>query len=93
MLTLKFGLHCETTFPQCLVDDAPSQGQFDSYAEEILTRYDVQVSLADSIAYLKRLGAWELSELQDLELNKMRLVWIALLDCKDNGTRYWYMGE
>jgi hypothetical protein len=93
MLTLKFALHRETTFPQSLIDDAPSQGAFDGYAEDILTHCDVQVSLADSIAYLKRLGAWDDSELQDLRLNKMRLFWISLLDCQDNDTCYWYMGD
>jgi hypothetical protein len=93
MLTLEFKLHHEIEFPQDLIDKTPSQGPFDSYAEYVLGAYDVQVSLDDSIAYLKCIGAWDLRELQDLELNKGRLVWIALLDCKENETNYWYMGE
>lgn len=93
MKTLTFKLHNEIEFPQELVDDAPKQGPFDEYAEHILSTFDIQVTLDDSISYLKRLGAWELSELQDLELNKSRLLWIALLDCKENGVNYWYMGE
>jgi ABC-type enterochelin transport system permease subunit len=51
------------------------------------------VSLEDSIKYLQTLGAWEDTELQDLEENKMRLLWIAILDCKENNTQYWYMGS
>ena len=88
-----FKLHKETEFSQDLIDDAPRQGPFDDYAEWILSTFDVQVSLDDSIKYLKTLGAWSLDELQDLETNKARLLWIALLDCKDQETNFWYMGE
>lgn len=83
----------ETKFPKKLVDDAPNQGQFDDYAEYILSTFDVQVSLEDSIKYLRLCGAWKLDELQDIELNKARLLWIAIIDCKENKTIYWYMGE
>lgn len=93
MPKLIFKLHHEIEFPQGLVDCAPLQGPFDNYAAQILEQYDVRVSLKDSITYLKRLGAWDDSDLQDLELNKARLLWVALLDCKENEVNYWYMGE
>lgn len=93
MKTLKFKLHSEIEFPQDLVDGAPTQGPFDSYADEILQDFHVEVSLADSIKYLKSTGGWEASELQDLETNKARLLWLALLDCKENESTFWYMGE
>jgi hypothetical protein len=93
MTTITLKLNKETELPQNLIDDAPKQGSFDAYAEYILDTYDIDVSLQDSIAYLKRFGAWESDELQDLETNKARLMWIACLDCKEQKTTDWYMGE
>jgi hypothetical protein len=88
-----FKLHDETELPQEIIDDAPSSGRFDEFADYILKTYDVQCSLEDSIKYLKTLGAWELDELQDIDLNLSRLLWISILDCKENETQYWYMGD
>ena len=94
MQVLKFKLHGETEFPQDLIDDAPSQGQFDDYAEYVLETYDVQVTLDDAIRYLSGYGAWEDKELRDdIELTKARLLWLSILDCKENNTNYFYMGE
>lgn len=90
---LSFKLNQETKLPKRVIDDAPMQGPFDDYAEYLLGIYDVQVSLADSIEFLRRYGAWEDSELQDLETNKARILWLACLDCKERETRYFYMGE
>lgn len=89
---ITFKLHGETEFDQDLIDSAPRQGRFDDFADEILRDYDVEVTLDDSIKYLKLLGAWDESELQDLETNKSRLLWIALLDCQEQETTFWYMG-
>lgn len=91
--TIVFKLHNETEFPQSMVDDAPLQGPFDDYADCILSSYNVEVSLSDSIKYLKGVGAWDTEELQDLETNKARLLWLALLDCNENETNLFYMGE
>lgn len=93
MDTITFKLHRETKLPRQVIKDAPSQGAFDDYAESLLESYNIDVSLEDSQTYLKRLGAWEEHELQDLELNKRRLLWIACLDCKEEKTQYWYMGD
>ena len=89
---IKFKLHAETELPQDLIDDAPSQGPFDDYAEWIVSKYDVEVSLEDSIQYLKSFGAWDIKELQDLETNIQRILWISILDCKENNTNYFNMG-
>lgn len=92
MQVIKFVMNQDTELPQEIIDDAPSQGRFDDYADYLCETFDVQVTLEDSIKYLKGLGAWDLDELQDLELNKRRLLWVACLDCKENETNYWYMG-
>jgi hypothetical protein len=91
--TLEFRINCETEFPMDLIDDAPTSGQFDEFAKYIIETYNVDVSLDDSIKYLKGFGAWDLEELQDLDNNKVKILWIALLDCKENDTNIWYMGE
>ena len=93
MKKIIFKINQETKFTKSIINDAPSQGPFDDYAEYLLTKFDVVVSLEDSIKYLQTLGAWEDAELQVLEENKMRLLWIAILDCKENNTQYWYMGS
>jgi len=90
-LVFKYGEEIE--LPQDIIDDAPSQGAFDDYADYLVNRFDVRCSLKDSIKYLKRYGAWDLDELQDIELNVKRIFWTACLDCKENNTNYFYMGE
>lgn len=90
---ITYQLHRETEIPSELIQDAPSTGPFDEYADYILSRYHVDVTLEDSIAYLKRIGAWQADELQDLELNKAKLLWISILDCKEQQTTYWHMGD
>ena len=89
---IKFELNRETELPQDMIDDAPSTGPFDDYADYLLDHYDIEVSLADSIAYLKEFGAWDNNELQELELNKARILWQACLNCKEENTNYFYMG-
>jgi len=93
MKNLAFTINEETEIPQDLIDGAPSQGPFDEYAAWILQNYAVNVSLADSIKFLKSYGAWDASELQDLETNKARILWLSCLDCKENKTNYFYLGE
>jgi hypothetical protein len=92
-MKITFKLNQEVFIPKSVIRDAPEQGRFDEYAEWILENYRVEVSLEDSIKCLKGYGAWNESELQDLNANKSRLLWIACLDCKENKTCFWYMGE
>jgi len=92
MKTLIFKINTDIELPQNIINDAPYQGPFDDYAEYLLETYNIEVSLDDSIQYLKEYGAWTLEELQDLELNKARILWLACLNCKENNTNYFYMG-
>lgn len=93
MQTISFKLHSETKLPKKVIRDAPSQGAFDSYAEYLLQAYNVEVTLQDSITFLRSYGAWDNSELQDLQANKARILWLACLDCKEQKTQFFYMGE
>ena len=86
-----FTLHRETKLPWKLIKEMPSQGRADDYIEWVKSAYIVQSNLVDSIECLKSFGAWDESELQDLDSNLDRLLWIALLDCKEQKTNYWYM--
>ena len=90
--TLIFKINREIELPQDIIDDAPNQGPFDDYAEYLVNRFNIEMSLNDSIKYLKEFGAWDLSEMQDLDTNILRVLWIACLDCKENKTNYFYMG-
>jgi len=91
--TIIFRLNQETKLPKKVIDEAPSTGKFDDYAEYLLETFDVECTLSDSIAYLKGVGAWTLDEMQDLETNKGRILWLACLECKDENTTYFYMGS
>ena len=90
---LQFRLHKETEFPQDLIDGIPSSGPADEFIDQAMSSYHVDCSLDDSIKYLKTFGVWSIDELQDLDANISRLLWTALLDCKEQNTNYWYMGE
>jgi hypothetical protein len=87
-----YKLNQEMELPQNVIDDAPLSGPFDDYADYLLKTYDVQVTLADSIAFLREYGAWDESELQNSDDNKARILWLSCLDCKENETPYFYMG-
>lgn len=88
-----FKLNEETELPEEVIQDAPQSGPFDGYAEYLLETYDVECTLSDSIKYLTTVGAWDDSELQDLETNKARLLWIACADCQESDTQLFYMGD
>jgi hypothetical protein len=90
---LKFKLNTFTEIPKELVKNCPKSGPCDDYIENALLEYEIDVSLKDSQKYLKLFGAWELKELKDLEENKKRLLWLAILDCKENKEFSFYMGE
>lgn len=92
MKTIIFKYNHETSFPKEVIDKAPLSGPFDEYAEYLLNTFQVELDLNESIKYLKNYGAWTLEEMQDLETNKALMLWLAILDCKENKTTYFHMG-
>ena len=91
--TIVFKINEETALPWAFIDSVPSQGRADDAVMELLEYWTVEVTLQDSIKYLNTFGAWELDELQDLDRNTERIVWIACLHCQENKTQFFYMGE
>ena len=89
---LVFKINSETKLPWKVIEEAPRQGPFDDYADYLLATFDVQCSLDDSILYLKEFGAWEITEMLDLETNKGRILWQACGYCREEKTNYFYMG-
>lgn len=91
--TLSFKLNKETELPQLFIDYITSSGPSDSYVEDLLIDYNIDVSEVDVKAYLKSYGAWDNEELSNYEINIKRLIWIACLDCQENESTYFYMGQ
>lgn len=91
--TIEFKLNEETELPQEVIDSIPMSGQADNAAAELRQDYNFDVSLDDSIKFLSSYGAWNKEELQDLDSNIDRIIWLACLDCQENNTTFFYMGE
>jgi hypothetical protein len=93
MKNLTFKLNSETKIPKKLIKDAPKTGRFDDYAEYIVNTYNIECPEQDAITYLVSTGAgWKATDLQDHNENLQRLVWIAVMNCHEQKTNYFYMG-
>lgn len=93
MKTIEFKLNDFTTLPQDVIDSVPMSGPADSAVADLREAYDFQCTLQDSIKFLSSYGAWEPEELQDLDSNLDRIVWLAALDCRENDSTEFYMGD
>lgn len=91
--TIEFKLNEETELPQEVIDSIPRSGQADDAVVELHQDYNFEVTLDDSIKFLSSYGAWDKEELQDLDSNIDRIIWLACLDCQENNTTFFYMGE
>ena len=91
--TIVYKLNQEVELPQDFIDSIPSQGRADDAVKDIQESYSVECDETDLIKYLKSTGGWDESELQDHDSNIDRLIWISCLDCQEQNTTYWYMGE
>lgn len=91
-IAIKYKLNTEVELPQDFIDSIPSQGRADDAVKDIQCLYDVQCDEKELILYLKSMGAWSESELQDHDSNIDRLIWLSCLDCQEQNTIYFYMG-
>jgi hypothetical protein len=84
-----------TEFPQDWIDSIPKQGAADTAIAEIMMFNTVRCNRAAAINYLVGIGFDEPEELKQESDERLtsRVLWIALLDCKENDTTEWYMGE
>lgn len=90
--TIKFELNKETKLPKVVIEAIPQSGAADDAVRDLRREYNFECSLQDSIEFLKRYGAWNNEELQDLDDNIDRIIWLACLDCRENNTTWFYMG-
>jgi len=84
-----------TEFPTDWIESLPSWGPCDNAIWDIMRFNTVVCDRAAAIRYLAGIGYDEPDELElrdDEELTS-RVLWIALLDCRENDTTEWYMGE
>lgn len=91
--TIKFKLHNQTRLPKRLIDSVPLSGPADNAIKEILQHYNIECDSEELKKFLKSYGAWDSEDLQDHDTNLSRLIWLSALDCKEQKTTYFYMGE
>lgn len=84
-----------TEFPQEWIDSIPKQGAADTAISQIMLHNTVKCNRTAAIRYLANIGFDESEELEQESDETLisRVLWIALLDCRENDTNEWYMGE
>ena len=83
-----------TELPQHWIDSLPSWGACDNAMAEIMEWNTVECDRSAAIQYLVDIGFAEREDLEqedDYTLTQ-RVLWVALLDCRDNESTNWYMG-
>ena len=83
-----------TELPQDWIDSLPSWGACDNAMAEIMEWNKVNCDRFAAIQYLVDIGYAEREDLEsedDYTLTQ-RVLWIALLDCRENKSTEWYMG-
>lgn len=84
-----------TELPQDWINSLPSWGPCDNAIFEIMQFNTVKCDRESAIRYLSNIGYNEIEELEQDSNETLisRILWIALLDCKENKSTEWYMGE
>lgn len=84
-----------TEFPQDWIESLPKYGACDTAISQIMLHNTVRCNRVEAISFLTNIGYDEPEELaqESDETLTSRVLWIALLDCRENDTTEWYMGE
>ena len=84
-----------TEFPADWIDSIPTSGPADTAISQIMMYNTVKCDRTAAINYLADIGFDEPEELQQEsdETLTSRVLWIALLDCRENESTEWYMGN
>jgi len=92
-LVLKLGnIYEAKDFPRGLIADMSRPGPVDAAATRWVNSGMVRVDDKNAMRiFLKEEGGWNDRELQVYEHNLARLLWIAVMDIKENGE--WYFGK
>ena len=92
---ITFKLNEFTELPQDRIDSLPRWGSCDTAISQIMMFDTVKCDRSDAINYLTHIGYDDPEQLQ-IESNETltgRVLWLACLDCRDNGSTQFYMGE
>jgi hypothetical protein len=83
-----------TEFPQDWIDSIPKQGAADTAISQIMMYNTVKCDRDGAINYLAGIGFDDSEELQQEsdETLTSRILWIALLDCRENEINEAYLG-
>lgn len=84
-----------TELPQDWIDSLPAWGPCDNAISDIMRFNKVECDRKAAIRYLANIGYNEPEELEQESDETLisRVLWIALLDCRENDTNEWYMGD
>lgn len=70
-------------YPIDIIEDAPLSGPFDDYAEFLVNNFEIQADHAMIKRYLKECGAWSKEELENIDDNVKRFLWVTILNEKE----------
>ena len=70
-------------YPIDIIEDAPISGPFDDYAEFLVNNFEIHADHAIIKRYLKECGAWSKEELENIDDNVKRFLWITILNEKE----------
>lgn len=70
-------------YPIDIIEDAPVSGPFDEYTEFLVNNFEIQADHAMIKRYLKECGAWSKEELENVDDNVKRFLWLTILNEKE----------
>lgn len=93
-MKITFKANSYVTLPQDWIDSLPKWGSCDTAISQIMMFNIITCDRDEAIDYLTHVGFDEpdaLNEESDDTLMS-RVLWIALLDCRENQSTEWYLG-
>ena len=91
-MKITFKQHDFVTLPQEWIDSMPRHGACDEAIAELMSSHTVNCERDDSLRYLMSIG-FDGIEQDDSDSLTSKVLWMALMDCRDNNSTEWYMGE
>ena len=93
-MKINFKADSFVTLPQEWIDSLPRWGSCDTAISEIMMFNTITCDRDEAIDYLTHVGFDEPDTLNDESSDTLvsRVLWIALLDCRENQSTNWYFG-
>lgn len=89
---ITFKLHEFTELPEDMIWTLPKYGPCDQAIDHLMHTNKISCSRQDAICFLKSYGLDLDPEDSTYELIS-KVLWIAIMDCRENQTTQFYMGE